>query len=110
MRALPFILIAVVINCLVLPVAMAAAEAPRPPAVKKDPDSGGDGLPDFQELHKYNTDPRKKDTSGDGIADGDWQGRREYAYNVRAVLRIMPPFNLAAMNDDYQDARLLKKT
>src|SRR5205807_6459019 len=95
---------------LVTPSTEAGPGAAPPPVVAKDPDSDGDGLPDFQELHKYNTDPHKKDTSGDGIADGDWKGRREYAYSVRAIVRIMPPFNLAAMNDDYQDVRLLKQT
>ena len=37
-----------------------------------------------------------------------WCGGSEHAYSVRAVIRIMPPFNLAAMNDDYQDARVLE--
>src|SRR5260221_260058 len=106
MRALPFLLVLY----LVTPFAAAGPETPKPPVVVEEPDSDGDGLPDFQELHKYNTDPSKKDTFGDGVADGDWKGRREYGYSVRAVLRIMPPFNLAAMTDDYQDARLLKRT
>jgi hypothetical protein len=72
-----------------------------------DPDSDGDGLSDFQEIHKYRTDPHKKDTAGQGVSDGDWQGRREHTYSVRAVLRVMPPYNLKALNDDYQDVRVL---
>jgi hypothetical protein len=75
-----------------------------------DPDTDGDGLPDFQEIHKYRSDPKKKDTAGAGVADGDWQQRREFNYSVHAVVRVMKPYNFAAMNDDYQDARLLKET
>jgi RNA polymerase sigma factor (sigma-70 family) len=95
------------------------AEAPReatgpdPSGERKesrDPDSDGDGLADFHEVHKYRTDPNKKDTSGKGVPDGDWQQRREYSYSVRAVLRVMPPYNLKALNDDYQDVRVRKET
>jgi hypothetical protein len=82
----------------------------EPPAAQSDPDTDGDGLPDFQEVHKYRTDPKKKDTAGDGAADGDWQRRREFTYSVRAILRVMPPYNLKAMSDDYQDVRLLQET
>jgi hypothetical protein len=110
MRILSFLFVAVAVTLLVLQFAGAAPPAAKPPVVDTDLDSDGDGLSDFQELHKYNTDPHKKDTAGAGISDGDWKGRREYAYSVRTVLRIMPPFNLQAMNDDYQDARLLKHT
>ena len=73
-------------------------------------DTDGDGLSDFQELHKYLTNPAKKDTDGDGLPDGDWNERREYTYSVRTILRFMSPFDKAALNDDYQDARILKKT
>jgi hypothetical protein len=73
-------------------------------------DSDGDGLSDFQETHKYLTDPAKADTDGDGIPDGDWQERQEYAYTVRTVLRFMPPLDGNALNDDYQDARVLGKS
>jgi hypothetical protein len=72
-------------------------------------DSDGDGLPDFQEVHKYLTDPNKKDTDGDGISDGDWNERREYTYSVRSILRFMPPLDSAALNDDFQDARVLEQ-
>jgi hypothetical protein len=75
-----------------------------------DPDSDGDGLSDFQEIHKYRTDPNKKDTAGKGVPDGDWQQRREFTYSVRAVIRVMPPYNLQTLNDDYQDVRVLKET
>jgi RNA polymerase sigma factor (sigma-70 family) len=75
-----------------------------------DPDTDGDGLPDFQEVHKYRTDPKKKDTAGKGLSDGDWQQRREFTYSVRAVIRVMPPYNLKALNDDYQDVRVRKET
>jgi hypothetical protein len=80
------------------------------PVRQTDPDADGDGLPDFQEVHKYRTDPNKKDTAGRGVSDADWQQRREFTYSVRAVLRVMPPYNLGALNDDYQDMRVLQQT
>ena len=36
--------------------------------------------------------------------------RREYTYSLRVVLDIKPPWNLASMNDLFQDARLLAHT
>jgi len=75
-----------------------------------DPDADGDGLPDFQEIHKYRTDPRRKETAGPGRPDGDWDHRRESTYSVRAVIRVMPPYNLKALTDDYQDVRVLAET
>jgi hypothetical protein len=75
-----------------------------------DWDSDHDGLSDYQETHKYRTDPKKKDSDGDGLPDGDWHERREYAYSVRSVVKVMRPCNLDAINDDYQDARVLSET
>jgi RNA polymerase sigma factor (sigma-70 family) len=86
---------------------LAAAPLPAARAPQRDPDSDGDGLSDFQEAHKYRTDPRKRDTAGKGTPDGDWDARRQHTYSVRAVLRVMAPYNKAAFNDDYQDARVL---
>src|SRR5262245_23953103 len=80
------------------------------PAGRAGSDSDGDGLSDFHEAHKYRTDPGKKDTAGTGVADGDWQQRREFTYSVRAVLRVMPPYNLKALSDDYQDVRVRAET
>src|SRR5947209_3243213 len=95
-------------SVLLLLLAAAPPLAARPDV--PDPDADGDGLPDFQEVHKYRTDPHKQDTAGDGVSDGDWQQRREFTYSVRAVVRVMPPYNLAALNDDYQDVRVRKET
>ena len=71
-----------------------------------DPDADGDGLSDFQETHKYGTDPARADSDGDGTPDGDWDERREYAYTVRTVVRVVPPVDVSAV-DDHQDARVL---
>ncbi len=49
--------------------AVAAAEG------QADPDTDGDGLSDFHEIHKYRTDPKVKDTAGRGVPDGNWQQR-----------------------------------
>ena len=87
-------------------------ETARPggPAQAADQDTDGDGLSDFQEIHKYRTDPTRKDTAGIGVSDGEWQQRREFTYSVRAKTRVMPPYNLKALNDDYQDVRVRKET
>ncbi len=74
------------------------------------PDTDGDGLSDFLELHKYLTDPAKADSDGDGVPDGDWLERREYAYTVRSVVHVMRPVTPAFLNDAYQDARVLDET
>ena len=70
-------------------------------------DADRDGLSDFLEIHKYGTDPKRADSDGDGIEDGDWLERREYAYTVRAVVQVMKPVTLEFLNDDFQDARAL---
>lgn len=72
------------------------------------PDTDGDGLNDYEEYCKYRTDPTAADSDADGISDADWNERREYTYSIRAVLAIKPPWNLQAMNDLFQDARLMK--
>lgn len=73
-------------------------------------DTDKDGLSDFAEKHRYFTDPAKADSDGDGTPDGHAEERREYAYSIRTLIRVMRPYDLAAMNDDYQDATLLKET
>jgi len=81
------------------------------PVHSADPDRDGDGLSDFQEIHKYFTHPGKRDSDGDGKPDGDWDERREYAYSVRTVLRVLLPVNEKEItNHDYQDARILART
>ena len=79
-------------------------------ASAQEPDSDRDGLSDFQETHKYHTDPRSKDSDRDGVPDGDWDERREYAYTIRSIVRVIPPCGRAQTSDDYQDARILKQT
>jgi RNA polymerase sigma factor (sigma-70 family) len=74
-----------------------------------DADSDGDGLTDFQEVHKYGTDPKKFSTAGDGVPDGDQSRRREFAYSIRSVVKVMPPVNALCLNDDYQDAWVVSR-
>lgn len=94
----------IVIVCLASPLLLVAAD------LDGDVDADGDGLSDFLEIHKYLTDPAKADSDGDGTPDGDWHERREFAYTVRSVVKVMRPCNTAELNDDYQDARVLRDT
>ena len=50
----------------------------RFPQLPRDSDTDRDGLTDFAEVHKHFTDPKKADSDGDGIPDGDWDERREF--------------------------------
>ena len=75
-----------------------------------DPDTDGDGLTDFQETHKYFTDPKLADSDGDGTPDGDWNERREWTYTIRTIAQVLPPVTADVTNDDYQDARILEET
>ncbi len=70
-------------------------------------DTDADGLTDYEEYCKYQTDPTSSDSDGDGIPDADWDERREYTYSIRTVLELKPPWSLEAMNDLFQDARLM---
>lgn len=78
-------------------------------AKRHDPavDDDHDGLTDEEERMKYKTSPDLADTDGDGTPDGDWDERREYAYTVRILMKIRQPFDVDAMNDWYQDVRVL---
>lgn len=101
----------ILLGCIIGTASAEWAAAETKPAVESaDVDTDGDGLSDFQEIHKYRTDPERKDSAGDGISDGDWKQRREFNYSVRAVIRVMPPYQLKALNDDYQDVRVLAET
>ena len=72
------------------------------------PDTDADGLTDYEEYCKYRTNPTLADSDRDGTPDVDWDERREYTYSIRAVLELKPPWNLEAMNDLFQDARLVE--
>ena len=72
-----------------------------------DPDTDRDGISDFRETHKHFTDPLRADSDGDGTPDGDWAERREFAYTVRSVLRVLRPCGGEDLTDDYQDVRVL---
>ena len=71
-------------------------------------DTDADGLTDYEEYCKYKTDPTLSDSDGDGTPDAAWDERREYTYSIRTVLELKPPWNLEAMNDLFQDARLME--
>jgi len=71
-------------------------------------DRDGDGLSDFEETHKYGTDPDLKDSDNDGKPDGDWNERREFAYTVRSLVRVMRPAQ--AQSGVQQDARIVAET
>jgi len=75
------------------------------PAWGQGPDSDGDDLSDFQEIHKYCTDPNKLSTAGDGVSDGDWQRRREFTYSVRSVIRSSAPRRSAPGNPRWSPGR-----
>lgn len=77
--------------------------------VSEDLDSDSDGLSDYQEIHKYLTDPQKKDSDGDSVPDSDWHERREYTYTIRTVVKVMRPVNIETINDDYQDSKVLSE-
>ncbi len=72
------------------------------------PDTDKDGLTDYEEYCKYQTNPILADSDGDGASDAEWDERREYTYSIRAVLELKSPWNLEAMNDLFQDARLME--
>lgn len=72
-----------------------------------EPDTDGDGLSDYAEVHKYCTDPHRANSAGTSKPDGDWDQRKEFTYTITSVLRLAKPYRLADMNDDYQDARVL---
>jgi hypothetical protein len=84
-----------------------SVELPRR-ATPAETDTDSDGLSDFQETHKYLTDPTRPDSDGDGVHDGDWNERREYTYSIRSILQFMPPFDEDALNNNFQDARVLE--
>ena len=73
-------------------------------------DTDADGLTDYEEYCKYRTNPTLADSDGDGVSDKDWNERREYTYSIRTVLNIKPPWNIEAMNDLFQDARLIESS
>ena len=83
---------------------------PAPLLAALDVDTDGDGLSDYQEQHKYFTDPARADSDGDGTPDGDWDERREYTYTLRTIVQVVPPVTPDVTNDDYQDARILDRT
>jgi transglutaminase-like putative cysteine protease len=66
-------------------------------------DTDGDTLTDHAETVKYGTNPLEADSDGDGVADSDWDERREYAYSVYTRLLIREPFDVEVMTDAYQD-------
>jgi hypothetical protein len=91
------------------PAAPPAGDDEPAAAAVVDVDTDGDGLSDFDELHKYLTDPKSADSDGDGIPDGGWDERREFAYTIRSVVDVCPPVTKEFLCDDFQDARVLER-
>lgn len=42
--------------------------------------------------------------------DGGFNERREYTYTVEEKIRLLKPYNVNAMNDDYQDVKVINET
>ncbi|MGH7151129.1 MAG: transglutaminase domain-containing protein, partial [Planctomycetota bacterium] len=95
-----------VLRFLAFSLAVAGPALAQPP----DPDADRDGLSDFHETHKYFTDSKSADSDKDGIPDGDWEERREFAYTVRSIVQVLPPVTEDVLCDDYQDGRILERT
>ena len=87
--------------------ATAASPGQPPAAVPAEADGDHDGLSDFDETHKYATDPKRSDTDGDGVPDGDWSERRESTYSIRFLVAHLPPAE--AVTDAFQDARVISR-
>lgn len=73
-------------------------------------DTDGDGISDYLEITKYRTDPLSRDSDGDGIPDSDSEERREYTYTIRAICRIVPPYDVQTMTDQFQDVVALDES
>lgn len=97
------------IACIALLAVFGSAQ-PSAPQRAGDPDRDRDGLSDFAEIHKHLTDPANADSDGDGRSDGDWEERREFAYTVRSVMRLLEPVSEEALTDDQQDGRVRRRT
>ena len=90
-------------------VAFALASTGVVAANSADPDSDGDGLSDFREVHMHCTDPHDSDSDDDGVPDGDWLERREFTYSVHAVVQVMPPISEDVLTGVDQDGRVLAR-
>lgn len=73
-------------------------------------DTDGDGLTDYEEIHKYLTDPNNPDSDSDGIPDGDADERREYTYTIKAVREVDIRYNPDSIRDTFQDAKIISDT
>ncbi|MBU1945731.1 MAG: DUF333 domain-containing protein, partial [Nanoarchaeota archaeon] len=72
-------------------------------------DTDNDGLSDYDEYLKYKTSPLMADSDGDGIPDNNWDERREYAYTIKAIGKVAYPYDIATMNDFFQDALIIEE-
>ncbi len=85
-----------------------ATPLPTPTLVPSE-DYDGDSLTNIDEMEKYLTNPYEKDSDGDGIFDDDWNEKREYVYSVFLLVKLRQPFDVDAMNDSFQDTRVISE-
>jgi len=83
---------------------------PEPtPTLIPNEDLDNDGLTNLEEIIIYKTNPYSSDSDGDGIPDSDWEERREFVYSIQTIIKLRQPFDLASMNDIFQDVRVIEE-
>lgn len=69
-----------------------------------------DGLLDYYEIYRNFTDPENSDSDNDGILDGDWSERSEYAYSIEYEVRLFQPYDLDFINNHpYQEIKIIEE-
>ncbi len=66
------------------------------------PDSDFDGVPDYDEINIYHTDPQSKDTDGDGYSDWEELNKKYSPLNSSPVLLSENDFDNDGLSDDLE--------